>query len=184
MGSAVWTLKAGHDDCDDHARSDIHSVGTSSREHFGVQDGERWLLAPLGEAAPARSLLRQDPVWTATRAVEPAAGPTCGNGCPRDCVCRLSSEGGLVKAYGSSSMVTDHETGKTRKLVLELLADGGWHGHRQLVGELARTSLSEHAIRSVLRRLRNDPEIESENRRASYLQSPSWWYRLQRSKNG
>lgn len=81
-----------------------------------------------------------------------------------------------------SAMMTDQETRRARELVLELLADGGWHSHRQLVGDLIRTSLSEYAIRSVLRGLRSDPEIETENRRASYLHSPSWWYRLQRGE--
>lgn len=75
-------------------------------------------------------------------------------------------------------MVTDQATGKTRELVLELLVDGEWHGHRELLGDLIRTPLSEYAIRNALRQLRSDPEIETENRRVSYRHSPSWWYRL------
>lgn len=81
-------------------------------------------------------------------------------------------------------MVTDQATSKTKELVLELLADGEWHGHRKLVGDLTRTTLSEYAIRRALRSLRSAPEIEAENRRASYRHSPSWWYRLREVSNG
>jgi hypothetical protein len=77
---------------------------------------------------------------------------------------------------------TEESSDATRELVLELLADGNWHAHRQLLGDLIRTSLSEYAIRSILRGLQSDPEIEAENRRASYRHSPSWWYRLRRNE--
>lgn len=79
-------------------------------------------------------------------------------------------------------MVTDQAASKIGELVLELLADGEWHGHRKLVGDLTRTPLSEYAIRSALRGLRSAPEIEVESRRASYRHSPSWWYRLRGSE--
>lgn len=73
---------------------------------------------------------------------------------------------------------TSEIASETRELIAELLGDGEWHSHRKLVGDLIRTPLSEYAIRSALRVLRNDPMIEAENRRASYRHSPSWWYRL------
>lgn len=75
-------------------------------------------------------------------------------------------------------MATSEIASETRDVVVELLGDGEWHSHRQLVGDLIRTALSEYAIRCALRALRNDPMIEAENRRASYRHSPSWWYRL------
>lgn len=75
-------------------------------------------------------------------------------------------------------MATSEITSETRELIVELLGDGEWHSHRKLVGDLIRTPLSEYAIRSALRVLRNDPMIEAENRRVSYRHSPSWWYRL------
>ena len=75
-------------------------------------------------------------------------------------------------------MTTGEITYETREVIVGLLGDGEWHSHRKLVGDLIRTPLSEYAIRSALRALRNDPMIEAENRRASYRHSPSWWYRL------
>lgn len=75
-------------------------------------------------------------------------------------------------------MTTEQVANQARKFILDLLADGEWHGHRQLVGDLTRTPLSEYAIRSALREIRTDPAIEAENRRMSYRHSPSWWYRL------
>lgn len=75
-------------------------------------------------------------------------------------------------------MATGEITSETREVIVGLLGDGEWHSHRKLVGDLIRTPLSEYAIRSALRALRNDPMIEAENRRASYRHSPSWWYRL------
>ena len=76
-------------------------------------------------------------------------------------------------------MATEEMTSQRAKdFILELLADGEWHGHRQLVGDLIRTPVSEYAIRSALREIRTDPRIEAENRRMSYRHSPAWWYRL------
>lgn len=80
-------------------------------------------------------------------------------------------------------MTTDEMTDRTRDVVMELLADGEWHSHRSLVGDLIRTPLSEYAIRSALRALRNDPMIEAENRRVSYRHSPAWWYRITARSN-
>ena len=75
-------------------------------------------------------------------------------------------------------MATDEITPPTRDLLVELLGDGEWHSHRKILGDLIRTPLTEYAIRSALKAIRNDPSIEAENRRASYRHSPSWWYRL------
>lgn len=69
-------------------------------------------------------------------------------------------------------------TSEARGYVLELLADGEWHSHRQIVGDLIRTPMSEYAIRSALRGMKADPMIEVENRRASYRHGSSWWYRI------
>lgn len=82
------------------------------------------------------------------------------------------------KAYG---MATDEMTNETRELIMALLADGEWHSQRKIVGDLIRTPLSEYSIRSVLLGMRTDPMIETENRRASYRHSPSWWYRIKTS---
>lgn len=64
---------------------------------------------------------------------------------------------------------------------MELLADGRWHSHRQIVGELIRTPMSEYSVRSALRGMQTDPMIETENRRASYRHGASWWYRIKTS---
>lgn len=75
-------------------------------------------------------------------------------------------------------MAIDEMTHQTRELLVELLGDGEWHSHRKILGDLIRTPLSEYAIRSAFKALRSDPEIEAQNRRASYRHSPTWWYRL------
>lgn len=80
-----------------------------------------------------------------------------------------------------SEMVTEEMTSETRELMMELLADGEWHSHRKLVGDLIRTPLSEYAIRSVLSVMREHPMIEAENRRPSYRHGSAWWYRIRRS---
>lgn len=69
----------------------------------------------------------------------------------------------------------------TRELIMELLADGEWHSHRQIVGDLIKTPTSEYAIRSVVRAMKDDPRIETEDRKNSHRHSPSWWYRIKRS---
>lgn len=78
-------------------------------------------------------------------------------------------------------MATDEMTSEAKELIMELLADGEWHSHRKIVGDLIRTPMSEYSIRSVLRGVRDDPQIEAENRRVSYRHSPSWWYRIRKS---
>lgn len=108
-------------------------------------------------AGPGRVVLR-------TRHTAGAINHTVNGGGP------LMSEG--------DGMATSETTNDTRDLIMELLGDGGWHSHRKLVGDLIRTPMSEYAIRSALRLLRNDPAIEIENRRASYRHGPAWWYRL------
>lgn len=75
-------------------------------------------------------------------------------------------------------MGTDEMTSETRDTIMALLGDGEWHSHRQLVGDLIRTPLSEYSIRSALRGIRSDPQIEADNRRVSYRHSPAWWYRI------
>jgi hypothetical protein len=75
-------------------------------------------------------------------------------------------------------MTTDEMASETYELIMRLLADGGWHSQRQILGDLIRTSLSEYAIKSVLRGMRTDPLFEAEDRRNSYRHSPSWWYRI------
>lgn len=79
-------------------------------------------------------------------------------------------------------MANDEMTSETRKLIMDLLGDGEWHSHHKLVGDLIRTPLSEYAIRSALRSLKDDPQIEAENRRASYRHGMSWWYRAKSTK--
>ena len=79
-------------------------------------------------------------------------------------------------------MTTEEMTRETKELVTELLGDGEWHSHRSLVGDLIRTPLSEYAIRNTIRALMNDPMIETEHRRGSYLQRPCCWYRLKTTR--
>lgn len=80
-------------------------------------------------------------------------------------------------------MTTDEITSETKELIMALLADGGWHSQRQILGDLIRTPLSEYSIKSVVRGLKTDPTIEVEDRRNSYRHSPSWWYRIRRGTN-
>lgn len=74
-------------------------------------------------------------------------------------------------------MGTDEITSEARELILELLADGEWRSHRQIVRALIRTPMSEYAIRSILRGILDDQRIEVEDRRNSHRHSPAWWYR-------
>lgn len=84
----------------------------------------------------------------------------------------------ILQKHESDDMATDEMTSHTRELLVQILGDGEWHSHRKILGDLIRTPLSEYAIRSALKAIRNDTNIEAENRRASYRHSPSWWYRL------
>lgn len=78
-------------------------------------------------------------------------------------------------------MATDEIASEAGNLIMELLADGEWHSHRQIVGDLLRSSMSEYAIRGVVRAMRDDPRVEAADRRNSHRHSPSWWYRIKRS---
>lgn len=78
-------------------------------------------------------------------------------------------------------MVSEEMTSEARDLIFELLADGAWHSHRQLLGDLIRTPVSEYAIKGILEAMGDDPRIETEDRRVSHLHSPSCWYRLRTS---
>lgn len=75
------------------------------------------------------------------------------------------------------SMGTDEIASEARELILELLADGEWRSHRQIVRDLIRTPMSEYAIRSILRGILDDQRIEVEDRRNSHRHIPAWWYR-------
>lgn len=66
---------------------------------------------------------------------------------------------------------------EARDFVVDLLADGEWHSLRQIMGDLIRTPISEYAIRGILKALRDDPRVEAEERRASSVHGPAWWYR-------
>lgn len=78
-------------------------------------------------------------------------------------------------------MVSEEMTSEARDLIFELLADGEWHSHRQLLGDLIRTPVSEYAIRGILQAMRDDPRIEAEDRGVSHLHGPSCWFRLRAS---
>lgn len=78
-------------------------------------------------------------------------------------------------------MMSDEMTGEASNLIFHLLADGEWHSHRQILGDLIRTPVSEYAIRAILKAMREDPKIEAEDRSVSHLHSPSCWYRLRTS---
>jgi len=75
-------------------------------------------------------------------------------------------------------MASERTDSLATALIMHQLGDGEWHSHRKILGDLIRTPASEYDIRSALRELRSDPQIESENRRMSYRHGAAWWYRL------